>query len=674
MIELTRLAQLAFLRGLPRPALVRLAEAAEEQELEPGRVVLRQYDHARSAWLLCSGAVQVLIRVGGEDLLVAVLRDQGELIGWSALRPPYRYTASIRCEERTRLVRVPAEALAELFERDPALEQLVLRRVAAAVADRLERARGALRGPPGPAAAPAPGTPARGRGGGAVTTPAAGAAGLLERSPFFEGFAPDDLAALAAAARVVPFGAGERVFAEGEPATTLYLLVAGAVRLAFTPPAGEAPPDGPVERRGGGLPLQLVGHAGYPIGWSALVEPYAYRATATATRPTRLLALDRACLEERSRARPAFGVALARAVLGLVGDRLRATRLRLVARRYDDHVLAIRDLLEQSGTQLSVASPLHKLPHYLQNRLTVADAFHTLDQVELHGDPVERHLASLCADSLRGVRRELWLYQQLQAIYEIVAGAPPGTAPEDLRRDCALAFQRLFAGTRHRILGTGRLPPRPGHVFVMNHLSNHPDNLLPNNFILTLDTHFVSSMILLARYGEAPIRVIRRSRPDEHGHQRFYDRLGYVYASPGSAAGADGRDPPGTPEARHRHLLDAAGAHLAAGRNVVICPEGSCTSTERSPLRMRPGAFRLAAHVRPEPLIVPVAVANFDKRLMRTTTVAVVHEPFRLSDHVPDAGDARALLDFVNGEVGRWFRGWVRDAAAVAEADGGPDR
>jgi hypothetical protein len=85
------------------------------------------------------------------------------------------------------------------------------------------------------------------------------------------------------------------------------------------------------------------------------------------------------------------------------------------------------------------------------------------------------------------------------------------------------------AGRRSSSPGLEHLPERPGHIVIMNHLQNHPDNLLPNNFILTLDTHFVASMVLFERYGEAPIRVVRKSRPDEHGHQRFYDRLGYVY-------------------------------------------------------------------------------------------------------------------------------------------------
>jgi hypothetical protein len=131
------------------------------------------------------------------------------------------------------------------------------------------------------------------------------------------------------------------------------------------------------------------------------------------------------------------------------------------------------------------------------------------------------------------VHQELRLYQQLQAIYEVVAGASDD-GPKEVRRRSMLEFRRLFAGTYHRIEGLEHLPERPGHTVIMNHLRNHLDNLLPNNFILTLDTYFVASMILFERYGQAPIRVIRKSRPDEYGHQRFYDRLGYVYAYSGA--------------------------------------------------------------------------------------------------------------------------------------------
>ena len=140
-MELARLARLSFFQGMPQWALVRLAEAAREEQLPAGRTVLHQHDRTRTVHFLLAGALQIYVRVGDDDLLVAVLGDQGELVGWSAFRPPYRATASVRCEQPSRLLTVPVVAFEELFERDPGLGYLILGRVAAGVADRLEQAR-----------------------------------------------------------------------------------------------------------------------------------------------------------------------------------------------------------------------------------------------------------------------------------------------------------------------------------------------------------------------------------------------------------------------------------------------------------------------------------------------------------------------------------------------------
>jgi CRP-like cAMP-binding protein len=140
-MELARLARLPFFQGMPQWALVGLAEAAAEEQLPAGGIVVRQADRARVVHFLLAGSVQILLRVGEEDLLVAVLRRPGELLGWSAFRAPYRYTASVRCEEPSRLVRVPAAVFEELFARDPGLAYQTLQRVAASVANRLEHAR-----------------------------------------------------------------------------------------------------------------------------------------------------------------------------------------------------------------------------------------------------------------------------------------------------------------------------------------------------------------------------------------------------------------------------------------------------------------------------------------------------------------------------------------------------
>src|SRR5215208_3028501 len=142
---------------------------------------------------------------------------------------------------------------------------------------------------------------------------------VLRSSPFFADIEPDDLDTLAVGARRADYAPGQRVFGEGEPATCLYILVAGSVRLSVCGPTVDAVVPRPE-------PLMTIRHAGYPVGWSALVEPYAFRATATALEPTCLLALDRGLLDRRMRERPTLGAALMRAVIGVVGDRLRAVR------------------------------------------------------------------------------------------------------------------------------------------------------------------------------------------------------------------------------------------------------------------------------------------------------------------------------------------------------------
>ena len=114
-------------------------------------------------------------------------------------------------------------------------------------------------------------------------------------------------------------------------------------------------------------------------------------------------------------------------------------------------------------------------------------------------------------------------------------------------------------------------------------------------------------------------------------------------------------------EQRRQAFLETAARCLRAGKNLVICPEGTCSVTERSPLPLKAGVFRLAAFVEPEPLIVPIVVANFDRKLTRTTLVAHVHEPFHLSDHVRKPIQDDALFAFI-AELRERMGCWVRDA------------
>lgn len=489
---------------------------------------------------------------------------------------------------------------------------------------------------------------------------------LIQKIPFFEGMEFDHLKYLADRARPAIFEAGEKIIVQDEPATTFYVLASGKTELSFRGFGGTlAHYEGLAPKTRWHPPPQTVSRLGHPIGWASIVEPYRYRATATAVERTEMLSLDRELFEAYAKERPDFGLEFMRRILWLLGSRLRIARTHSVGSRYGDVPRTVRTLVEQNAAALSVTSPLHKIPHYLENQLTVEDAKRSLQTLQENGDEVERELAAQISDLLEEVWQEISFFKQLQSIYEVVAGASPTISPEELRRRSCKAFAELFKSSDHLVLGEENLPKEPGHIFIMNHLSNHPGNLLPNDFTLTLDTHFVSSMILLKKYGEAPIRVIRKSDPGEYGHQKYYDRLGYIYVYSGHVDPLD-EDPHTSPEERRKLFLDTAQSQLRLGRNIVICPEGTSGATEKSPLPFKTGAFWLASGMHPEPLIVPIAVANFDKKLTRTKTVAVVHEPIRLSEHLGNEFDKQQLREFVNGDLQERFQVYVEEAVRLA--------
>ncbi len=669
METLEQLSTIPLLRGLDPGVLSLLADRATAQDFEPKHRIIEQHDEARWVYFLLSGTVQFLIRVEGvEDLLVGATSEAGALVGWSAFRPPYRYTSTVRCQSACRLLRVERDAFDDLFAVTPQAGIRILRAVAHAMAERMEQARDRLTAPSAREYALDAEHFATGFGGNrlAASAPVQGVTRapdpitLLSGSPFFETFDAEAIAALAAAARWRDVTSGERVLEQGECAERLYVVASGAYRLGARGRC-DAAEGGTHDRL---LPIRTLGRPGDTLGWSSMVPPYRYRVTAVATTPGRLLVLERRALDALSERNAVFGIELLKRVLWMLGNRLRVLRVRLIASRYDREVVAVRALLDQNAELLPVTSPLLKVPLFLEHRLTLADAFQCLDLVKAHGGETERQVAGLCLEILEDVHEELLFFKGLQNVYEHVAHAPASAKPSVLRLRCSREFMTMFDRLDYTVVGWERLPSRPGHIFIMNHLCSHPDNALPNDFHLILDTHFVSSVILHRHYGQPPRRVVREAYPNEFMQKAYYERLGYIMV-PANAESGGGNRERAAGEARGK-LLEEAGALLAAGENLVICPEGTCGPSQSSPLPFKTGAFALAAQTRPEPLIVPIALANFDEKVTRSRMAAVIGEPLRLSRALPGQIGRDRLRAFVD-EYRLRFSDYVAQARRLCE-------
>lgn len=145
MVPLAEIKGLALFDAMPPKLCEALAAESEEKTFESGELLVHQHDQARSLFVVLSGSVDFLMAVEGmDDLLVGSSAARGALIGWSVVREPYRYTATVRCREPCRAVRIPRASLDRVLREDPVAGRRVLEIVAAALLDRLEDARSLL--------------------------------------------------------------------------------------------------------------------------------------------------------------------------------------------------------------------------------------------------------------------------------------------------------------------------------------------------------------------------------------------------------------------------------------------------------------------------------------------------------------------------------------------------
>ena len=82
-------------------------------------------------------------------------------------------------------------------------------------------------------------------------------------------------------------------------------------------------------------------------------------------------------------------------------------------------------------------------------------------------------------------------------------------------------MKELFRHVDFHIEGWENLPNESGHIFIYNHLINHESYTLPNDFQITLDSHFLSAMILDVKYDDPGIRIVRIPDDGEYGHQNY---------------------------------------------------------------------------------------------------------------------------------------------------------
>jgi CRP/FNR family cyclic AMP-dependent transcriptional regulator len=126
-----------FLERLPNGAREQLDGMLGVRRFAGGEVLLREGDPTRFLGLVKEGRVALRLAVPDRAPTTVLTIEPGELVGWSALVPPYRATATAVALVPTSIAAVDAATIQSALADDPVFAAALLPRVLEAVAGRL---------------------------------------------------------------------------------------------------------------------------------------------------------------------------------------------------------------------------------------------------------------------------------------------------------------------------------------------------------------------------------------------------------------------------------------------------------------------------------------------------------------------------------------------------------
>ena len=256
--------------------------------------------------------------------------------------------------------------------------------------------------------------------------------------------------------------------------------------------------------------------------------------------------------------------------------------------------------------------------------------------------------------------KDLYLKNELNNLFKKVIKLPDNLNPYDVRVFCSREITKIFSKINYIIKGSENLPYEQNSIFIYNHLNNPIDYSVSTNFQITLDSHFISSLILYKYYNNAGNRVVRCSLENELAHKNYYEKFDYirVFAERFIPKTMNYKQVKEFNKGFYSQSID----NLKKGVGIIVSPEGFSLKTEESPGIFKLGVFKLATIVKPEPKIVPVVMANFDKLLSKSLYKCEIMKPFKMSDHGIYGPNDPKLLSFIesfNGKYKRWVKNLI---------------
>jgi CRP-like cAMP-binding protein len=143
MISPEILRRFTLFAGLDAAEHKEIALVSEEVELKKGAWLFKEGDAADDFYLIISGKVSLMMNMDASDSRQLELDTlvRGDPLGLSALIEPHLYQMGALAEDDTRLVKIDAQAMADLLAKYPQMGYRVMMAVARMAGERLNHLR-----------------------------------------------------------------------------------------------------------------------------------------------------------------------------------------------------------------------------------------------------------------------------------------------------------------------------------------------------------------------------------------------------------------------------------------------------------------------------------------------------------------------------------------------------
>ena len=612
------------------------------------KLIAEQHGIADKLFILIKGEAEFTKDHNNQLYKLATLKGSGIPLGVSGLNPPSRYMADIYVKANSEYIEIDINKLKDLENIDPSYASffysyLVLQSMKLIWSSRnmedcykeekIRLSTGVK------------------TGGEIVNTK------RIKDTAFLAFLNEEDLKKLLDYSSIKLFSANEYITAEGQLSDGINILLKGKVDATFT-----SIKDKKIEKN-----TRTIARSGVALSLSSGIHETNSPYTIKATRDTTIIKFSNEFIDNLISKDPDLALKFLKRELWQLGKYIQSSS-GLTTYPAKDEAELFNFLLSDNSARIPVNSKLYNIPHLLKNHLTHSLAFDIIYEVVVTGNENEKSIASLMIDAMSGLERKNRFFNQLTKIYNRVATSQNEFNKETLQKLTNADFIKAFDQVPYVIKGMENLPDEPTNIFFYNHLASIDENTLANGHSFSIDSHFISAKILFPKYGDGGQRIARYSRNTEFWRYNYYENLDYIFVHTPESDRLEETDK--EKKKRKEKLFVETQNIFDQKRPLVIAPEGTSETddniTINSPGPFKPGAFLIASELEPEPLLVPIALANFDYSISNAIYCAVIKKPIKIKDYVKDIKNKKELEKFLI-DYRKKFRSYVEEAIDLSK-------